>query len=46
MQNGYCSFLLLKINFFLSPSLNPLMPELNPNDQRCLPEFFAGAFKF
>jgi hypothetical protein len=22
------------------------MPELNPSEQRCLPEFFTGAFEF
>jgi len=26
--------------------VNPLMPELNPSEQRCLLEFFAGDFKF
>jgi len=26
--------------------INPLTPELNPPQQRCLPEFFTGAFKF
>ena len=25
---------------------NPLTLELNPSEQRCLPEFFTGAFKF
>jgi len=25
---------------------NPLMLELNPSEQRCLPEFFTGDFKF
>ena len=27
-------------------SINPLTPELNPSEQRCLPEFFTGDFKF
>jgi hypothetical protein len=27
-------------------SLNPLTPELNPSEQRCLPDFFRGDFKF
>ena len=26
--------------------LNSLTPELNPSEQRCLQEFFTGAFKF
>jgi len=26
--------------------VNPLMLELNPFEQRCLLEFFTGAFKF
>ena len=26
--------------------VNPLTPELNPSQQCCLLEFFAGAFKF
>ena len=26
--------------------VNPLTAELNPCEQRCLPEFFTGAFKF
>jgi len=26
--------------------INPLMPELNRSEQRCLPEFFVGYFKF
>jgi hypothetical protein len=26
--------------------INPLTPELNPSEQRCLPEFFRGDFKF
>ena len=25
---------------------NPLMPELNPSEHRCLPGFFTGEFKF
>jgi len=27
-------------------SVDPLTPELNPSEQRCLPEYFTGAFKF
>jgi hypothetical protein len=27
-------------------NINPLTPELNPSEQRCLPEFFTGDFKF
>jgi hypothetical protein len=27
-------------------SLNPLMPELNPSEQCCPPQFFTGDFKF
>jgi len=27
-------------------SVNPLISELNPSEQRCLPEYFTGAFKF
>jgi hypothetical protein len=26
--------------------VNPLMPELNPSAQRCLPRFFPGDFNF
>jgi hypothetical protein len=29
-----------------SVNVNSLTPELNPSEQRCLPEFFTGAFKF
>jgi len=25
---------------------NPLTPDLNPSEQRCLPQFFTGDFKF
>jgi len=25
---------------------NPLMPELNPSEQRCLPEFLLGILNF
>jgi hypothetical protein len=30
----------------LCPVSNPLMPELNPSAQRCLPRFFTGDFNF
>jgi len=30
----------------LYSSFNPLMPELNPSEQCCLPELFTGDFKF
>jgi hypothetical protein len=36
--SGVLTALLLKIK--------PLTPELNPSEQRCLPEFFTGDFKF
>ena len=26
--------------------IKPLTPDLNPSEQRCLPEFFTGDFKF
>jgi len=26
--------------------VNPLVPELNPSEQCCLPEFFTGDLKF
>jgi len=30
----------------VSCHINPLMPELNPSEQGCLPEFFIWDFKF
>jgi hypothetical protein len=32
--------------FFLPSVFNPLMSEINPSKQRCLPRFFTGDFKF
>jgi hypothetical protein len=32
--------------FFLGNMINPLMPELNPSKQGCLPEFFLGILNF
>jgi len=29
-----------------SNMVNPLVPELKPSEQRCLPEFLTGTFKF
>jgi len=30
----------------LQLDINPLMLELNPSEQHCLPEYFTEAFKF
>jgi hypothetical protein len=47
IQN-YChiKWVLKKKMYHISSKFIPLMSELNPSEQRCLPEFFTGDFKF